>query len=257
MGCASSTHRSRQASRPTGFERSASMPSRRESRLESRRPPTIEEGSRTISRGGDGTTAADLMHALTCLSLPLVRRSLCKSYFDAGAILRHEVRLETLDPDDLPLCPIRLHCEGVKVLDFESLKRDQRVWKSFEWPADTEEMMGAGRAGNPGEAELVVVDMFCVNIEVRFAEGIEFAFPLPSGVQLEIGCGGRVKNASIQIFAPQLRCWFNARQDSIKMAFMRKPTCETLLHANVDVLGCDFMGMIFRRSGWVGCACEP
>ena len=238
--------------------------------------------SREVSRAANpGCSSAELFEALASVALPLVRRSLCSQLVEKEMLLRPaagpsndlsglskrvvtavdptsgasvEQRLglaaimeaipPPLDPNALPLEPLHMTCEQVRVLDFDTLAREMNEWEDFDWPHNfvashmRDVAAVIGPEGADDEADMLVLDLYDVKFKLTFAPGVVLSVPVPTGLKLELGNAGPIKEgAHIQISAPRLRLWFHTRTDEVKLAFIKTPKVVSHVHVNLSLFG--------------------
>ena len=100
---------------------------------------------------------------------------------------------------------------------------------------------------------MVVLDILGAGMQVRFGSGIELTVPIegPLGItaDLEIGSGGSIREAWIQLEIPRLRVWFVTDTRRLYLAFLERPRLVPNLHINVDRGKGDFLDMEFKGGG--------
>jgi len=204
----------------------------------------------------DTDTTAALVHALIPIVLPIVRRALCKQLIDGGFILRDEEPVISYDnkssDNDLPLSPIKVLMEGLRVVDAKSVQQDMDLDQDFKWPERerVEKLMKMIPGVGIG---MVVLDLIGFEAEIHLGKGIELALPVdgPMGSKatIEVGSGGKIVDPSLKIRFPKLRVWFVNETSKLYAAFMERPNIVPYLHANVDRGNGDFLDMTITEDG--------
>eukprot|EP00957_Ditylum_brightwellii_P087412 6653622-Ditylum_brightwellii.AAC.1 len=103
-------------------------------------------------------------------------------------------------------------------------------------------MTASGRDSN--DSAMVVLDLIDFGARVHLGSGIELAFPveLPMKAkgQIEIGCGGKIKDPWVHMTVPKFRVWLVSGTGMMYAAFMERPDLRPHLHINADMGNGDF-----------------
>ena len=213
----------------------------------------IGESANPVEEPVDSTSA--LLETIIPMVLPVVRRAVSKSLIESGSILRDEEPLDTYDErspdDDLPIGPIRVQIESIAMMDTQTVIRDMKRAPHFKWPEkdNVEELMkNKPHVGR----QMIVFDFVGFDIVIPLGRGIEYTFPaqfLGFKTNIEIGCGGQIKEASVQLRVPNMRVWFINKTRKLYVAFMDRPQFIPNIHVNADRGKGDFFNLEFMEEG--------
>lgn len=214
----------------------------------------VGESTNALEQPNDSTSA--LLESIIPIVLPIVRRAVSKSLIESGSILRDEEPIEKFDEsspdDDLPIGPIRLQIESISVMDINTVMKDMKKAPNFKWPEkdNVQELM----ANKPGAGrEMIVFDFIGLDMVIPLGPGIEYTLPaqLPMGIKtnIEIGCGGSIKEASVRMYLPKVRIWFCNKTRKLYVAVMEIPQFVPNIHVNADRGNGDFLHFEFKEEG--------
>jgi hypothetical protein len=199
----------------------------------------------------DASTAA-LINVLVPIILPIAQKIISQQLINDKMVIKDEILVEELDEKNLPLGSIEFNLDDIHVLSYETLAKDINDMPEFAWP-ETERLQelmkdvpGVGRG-------MVALDMTGVKLRLHFGVGIELVIPVdgPLGMKcnLEVGAGGSIKNAWVQVEIPKLRMWFVSETQKLYVAFLERPNMLPCLQVNADRGNGDFMNMEFTAHG--------
>ena len=217
-------------------------------------PPKVPPSSKPLDEPMDSTSA--LLETIIPMIVPTVRKAVSKSLIESGSILRDEEPIERFDEngpeDDLPIGQIIVNIESITVMDKRTVMNDMKRASNFNWPEkdNVDEYM----TNKPGTGrQMIVFDLNGFDLVIPLGRGIEYTFPakLPLGIKtnIEIGCGGSIKEASIRMIIPKMRIWFVNKTRKLYVAFMERPQFTPNLHVNADRGKGDFFDFEFNEEG--------
>jgi hypothetical protein len=205
------------------------------------------------------SSTAALIKAILPVVLPIVRHVASLQLVKDKMILRDEELLEEVDEENLPLGPIDFTLDHINVVDCQTLCKDQECMPEFAWPEQeritktAKESSSSTTSKTRDDNNLLVLDILGFLMRINLAPGVEFTVPVegPLGlaVNLEIGTGGKVKHAWIQVEIPKLRIWYVNETRMAYVAFLERPKLVPHLHANADRGKGDFFEMEFASGG--------
>jgi hypothetical protein len=214
---------------------------------------TKDENHR-INNCNDGTSTSAFIDAMLPILLPVARRLLSKKLIEKGIVLLDEVPVppvydDNISDDELPLRPLVMKVDHVRVIDAASLRADMERHPEFGWPErDRAEKLMERVPGK--DVGMVVLDLIQTDVQVRFAPGIEFVVPVQKmgmKVDLEIGSGGKITEGWVRFKGPLLRVWLVNETRKLYISFMERPDIIPHLNVNADRGKGDFANMYFTE----------
>uniref|UniRef100_A0A7S2UBN4 Uncharacterized protein n=1 Tax=Attheya septentrionalis TaxID=420275 RepID=A0A7S2UBN4_9STRA len=203
----------------------------------------------------DGTSTSAFIDAMLPIILPVARRLLSKKLIEKGIVLLDEVPVppvydDSISDDELPLRPLLMKVDHVRVVDAASLRADMERHPEFGWPErDRAEQLMERVPGK--DVGMVVLDLIQTDVHVRFAPGIEFVVPVQKmgmKVDLEIGSGGKITEGWVRFKGPLLRVWLVNETRKLYISFMECPDIIPHLNVNADRGKGDFASMYFTEN---------
>jgi hypothetical protein len=230
-------------------------------------PPTASTGtgggittaasSSQKDSGGDQSTSA-FIQALLPIVLPIVRHVASQQLISDHMIICKEELVKRLDKSNLPIGPVDVSLDHIRILDPDTLEKDMKAMPEFAWP-ESERYRSLMKSPSEGaeitqEGNMVVMDITGVTLTARLAPGIELTVPVegPMGLSanLEVGTGGTISQAKFYLEVPRLRVWFvNEPRYKMYVAFLERPKILPQVHINVDRGRGDFLHMEFKGGG--------
>jgi hypothetical protein len=212
---------------------------------------TADEDGKTL----ENNSTSALFQSLFVIVQPMLRRVISQILMDDVGLLKDEAPMEKYNheqPDEsLPIQPLSVQFQHVCVLDPKSLQQDMEAMPDFEWPErDNATVLMKQHA--QGVGGMLVLDLIDFDAKIQFSKGIETVFPVkgPMGIMgnLEIGSGGDIADAWVQLQVPKLRVWFVHEKQMIFAAFLGRPNLIPHLHVNAD-FGRDFCNVNVTEDG--------
>lgn len=151
--------------------------------------------------------ASHLIDGIMSVALPLIRHIVSQKVVEMGMVLKHEIKVESFDLDEMPFEFFDVKADAIHVVNHEQLQQDMREMSHFKWPQRCLEKMLS--PFNDGECELLIVDLIGAHVSITIAEDFEIALPIGEQLTVELGAGGKIRKGNIKLEVPQLRVWFD------------------------------------------------
>jgi len=215
------------------------------------------------------STAALLRAILPSIILPNVRKSISEKLVQDGMVMHKEQMVEGMhqishNKEEQVLGPIKFHLDAIQVLDYAQIHKDVQSMPEFDWPESNrmKELMENAKQlsstnvnrqrnwkqrdikDNDDPPTMLILDIIGVNTQLSLGPNIELIVPaiaegsfwLGGKMDLEIGTGGSIQEAGLQILIPKLRVWFvsDHPQQKVYLAFLGRPRVLPRLHVNAD-----------------------
>lgn len=240
----------------------------------------------------DNHATTTLLHGILPIALPIVRKAVSQQLVRDKMLLRNEHLLEEIDLDDkgessLPVGPIDVQLDQIRVVDLETLVKDMKAMPEFAWPMQKRMMVlhkshqenrqkhnqklalsasspvSASSAAQqlsppppsppPYPTEMLILDIEGVKLNLELGPSIELVVPVngPMGmkVDLEIGSGGSISKASVNVDIPRIRIWYMHETRQAYLAIMARPHILPRIHVNCDRGRGDFFEIEFNGGG--------